>query len=160
MNTYNHGLKYQEKLSIFHGAIEYWKYLGVSKKPAAHGPLQARPVALARWPALRPAFNFFLKNNILYFYIYIINSFKKHKKNVAQLVRALKFKLERRGSNPPLFLPLFKSHFGLFKKARGPARWPGSPSPPPSPRAHRPGRGPSILARPGPPVGDPQKYLK
>ena len=48
--------------------------------------------------ARRPAFNFFLKNNILYFYIYITNSFNKHKRNVAQLVRALKFKLEGRGS--------------------------------------------------------------
>ena len=45
--------------------------------------------------------------------------------------------LEGRGSNPPLSFPLFKSHFGLFKKARpGPAR----------PLA----RGPSILAQPGP----------
>ena len=72
--------------------------------------------------ARRPAFNFFKKNNILYFYIYTTNSFNKHKRNVAQLVRALKFMLEGRGSNPPLFLALFKSHFGLFKKARGPAR--------------------------------------
>ena len=86
--------------------------LGVSKKPAA----RFRP-----GPARRPAFNFFKKNNILYFYIYITNSFNKHKRNVAQLVRALEFKLEGRGSNPLLFLPLFKSHFGLFT-AR-PARW-------------------------------------
>ena len=67
------------------------------------------------------AFNFFKKNNILYLYIYITNLIIKHKRNVAQLVRALKFKHERRGSNPPLSLPF---HFGLFKKARGPARPP------------------------------------
>ena len=61
-----------------------------------------------------------LKNNILYIYIYITNSINKHKRNVVQLVRTLKFKHEGRGWNLPLSLPFFESHFGLFQKARRP----------------------------------------
>ena len=72
------------------------------------------------------AFNFFLKNNILYFYIYIINSINKHKRNVAQLVRALIFKHKGWGSNPLLFLSL-KAILAYLKK---PKAWPaGPPSP-------------------------------
>ena len=79
-----------------------------------------------RGPKFRPvgppvgAFNFLKKNNILYFYIYITNSINKHKRNVVQLVRTLKFKHEGRGWNLPLSLPFFESHFGLFQKARRP----------------------------------------
>ena len=47
-----------------------------------------------------------------------------------------------RGPPPLPSLCFFESHFGLFQKARRPG--------PPSPRAHRPGRGPSILAWPDP----------
>ena len=41
---------------------------------------------------------------------------------------------------------LVKPFWLIIKKAQGLARWPG----PPSPRAHRPGRGPNIFPRPGP----------
>ena len=77
--------------------------LGSARPKPVYGA--GRAAGLNLDPARRPAFNFFKKNNILYFYIYISNSFNKHKRNVTQLVIALKFKLEGRGSNPPLSLP-------------------------------------------------------
>ena len=67
-----------------------------------------------------------IKKNILYFYIYITNSFNKYKKNVTQLVRALKFKLKGRGSNPPSpFLNLKAILAYLKKPAARPVDWLG-----------------------------------
>ena len=79
------------------------------------------------------AFNFFKKNNILYLYIYITNLIIKHKRNVAQLVRALIFKHKGWGSNPLLFLSL-KAILAYLKK---------------KPAAQQ---GPNIFPRPGPPL--------
>ena len=156
----------------------------VSKKPAARfrpglaqarsEPVYGRASPFMGGPARRPAplkkttKIKSIKKNILYFYIYIINSFNKHKRNVVQLVRALKFNLEGRGSNPPLSLPLFKSYFGLFKKPVGLARGligraaglaflhgPARIGLLTSQRAYRPGpswaAGLLFTARPGPP---------
>ena len=110
----------------------------VSKKPVARfrpGPARPEPVygraGPRACPARRPAplkkttKIKSIKKNILYFYIYITNSFNKHKRNVAQLVRALKFKLEGVQIPPSPFLYL-KAILAYLKKpaARpvGPAR--------------------------------------
>ena len=125
-----HGIPYQVNCTLIITLNrQHLLCLGVSKKPAARFRPVGPPLGPARRPALRPAFNFFLKNNILYFYIYITNSFNKYKRNVAQLVRALKFMLEGRVR---ILLSSFLYLKAILAYLKKPAARPAQPAPQPA----------------------------